>query len=94
MCPIPNGFRDRAIWLYSGLAWAPSSVLPSRPASPLSEACKSVWSLSCTDVDGVIFEHLLQTVPTLSLEQYIPVLATVSTRNISFLSTILRFTVK
>jgi hypothetical protein len=20
MCPIPNGFRDRAIWLYSGLA--------------------------------------------------------------------------
>jgi hypothetical protein len=39
MCPIPNGFRDRAIWLYSGLAWAPSIVLPSRPAAPLSEAC-------------------------------------------------------
>ena len=39
MCPIPNGFRDRAIWLYSGLAWAPSIVLPSRPA-PLSEACE------------------------------------------------------
>jgi hypothetical protein len=32
MCPIPNGFRERAIWLYSGLAWAPSIVLPSRPA--------------------------------------------------------------
>jgi hypothetical protein len=32
MCPISNGFRDRAIWLYSGLAWAPSIVLPSRPA--------------------------------------------------------------
>ena len=39
MCPIPNGFRDRAIWLYSGLAWAPS---PSRPAAPLSEARVSV----------------------------------------------------
>ena len=42
MCPIPNGFRDRAIWLYSGLAWAPSIVLPSCPAAPLSEACESV----------------------------------------------------
>jgi hypothetical protein len=39
MCPIPNGFRDRAIWLYSGLAWASGSVLPSRHATPLSEAC-------------------------------------------------------
>ena len=37
-----SGFRDRAIWLYSGLAWAPSIVLPSRPAAPLSEACESV----------------------------------------------------
>ena len=24
MCPILNGFRDRGIFLYSGLAWAPS----------------------------------------------------------------------
>jgi hypothetical protein len=32
MCPIPNGFRDRVIWLYSGLAWGPSVVHPSRPA--------------------------------------------------------------
>jgi hypothetical protein len=32
MYPIPNGFRDRAVWLYSGSAWAPSTVLPSRPA--------------------------------------------------------------
>jgi hypothetical protein len=32
VCPIPNGFRDRAIWLYSGLAWGPSIVLLSRPA--------------------------------------------------------------
>ena len=42
MCPIPNGFRDRAIWLYGGLAWAPTIVLPSRPAAPLSEAYESV----------------------------------------------------
>jgi hypothetical protein len=28
VCPIPNGFRDRAIWLYSSLAWAPSIVFP------------------------------------------------------------------
>jgi hypothetical protein len=42
MCPIPNGFRDRVIWLYSGLAWAPSIVHPSRPATPLSEACEYV----------------------------------------------------
>jgi hypothetical protein len=42
MCPIPNGFRDRDIRLYSGLAWAPSIVRPSRPATPLSEACESV----------------------------------------------------
>jgi hypothetical protein len=27
-----RGFRDGAIWLYSGLAWGPSIVLPSRPA--------------------------------------------------------------
>jgi hypothetical protein len=32
VCPIPNGFRDGAIWLYSGLAWGPSIVHPSRPA--------------------------------------------------------------
>ena len=42
MCPIPNGFRDRAILLFSGLSWAHSIVLPSRPAAPLSEACESV----------------------------------------------------
>jgi hypothetical protein len=42
MCPILNGFRDRAILLYSGLAWAPSIVLPSHPAASLSEACESV----------------------------------------------------
>ena len=46
MCPIPNGFRDRAIWLYIGLVWAPCIVLPSRRAAPLSEACESVWSVS------------------------------------------------
>jgi hypothetical protein len=29
MCPIPNGFRDRAILLYSILDLAPNTVLPS-----------------------------------------------------------------
>jgi hypothetical protein len=29
MCPIPNGFWDRAISLYSSLHWAPNSVVPS-----------------------------------------------------------------
>jgi len=28
MCPILNGFRDRGICLYSGLAWAPSIGVP------------------------------------------------------------------
>jgi hypothetical protein len=42
MCPIPNGFRDRAIWEYSGLAWAHIIVLPSRHAAPLSEASEYV----------------------------------------------------
>jgi hypothetical protein len=30
MCPIPNGFQDRAISLYSSLDLAPNIVLPSR----------------------------------------------------------------
>jgi hypothetical protein len=30
MCPIPNGFRDRAILLYSSLDLGPNTVLPSR----------------------------------------------------------------
>ena len=42
-CPILNGSRDRAIWLYGGLAWAPSIVL-SRCAAPLCEA-----SIGCCD---------------------------------------------
>jgi hypothetical protein len=42
MCPNPNGFRDRDILLYNGLAWAPSIVLPARHAAPLSEVCESV----------------------------------------------------
>jgi hypothetical protein len=29
MCPIPNGFRDKAISLYSSLDLAPNIVLPS-----------------------------------------------------------------
>ena len=28
MCPILNGFRDRGIWLSSGLAWAPNIGVP------------------------------------------------------------------
>jgi hypothetical protein len=38
---FPNCFRDTAIRLYSGLAWAPGVVLPSRHAAPLSAACES-----------------------------------------------------
>jgi hypothetical protein len=30
MCPIPNGFRDRAISMYSSLNLATNIVLPSR----------------------------------------------------------------
>jgi hypothetical protein len=53
MCPIPNGFRDRTIWLYSGLAWAPSIVLPARPATPLSEAYESV---EFSNIDYKLYE--------------------------------------
>jgi hypothetical protein len=42
MCPIPNGFRGRAILLYSNLDLAPNIVLPSRRNAPLSEALESV----------------------------------------------------
>jgi hypothetical protein len=42
MYPIPNGFRDRVISLYSSLDLAPSIVLPSRRTAALSEACESV----------------------------------------------------
>jgi hypothetical protein len=37
MCPIQNGFRDRAISLYSSLDFAPNIFLPSRHTAPLSE---------------------------------------------------------
>jgi hypothetical protein len=30
MCPIPNGFRDRAISLHSRLELAPNIAVPSR----------------------------------------------------------------
>jgi hypothetical protein len=46
MCPIPNGFRDRAISLYSSLDLAQNIVLPSRRTAPLSNACESVCSVS------------------------------------------------
>jgi hypothetical protein len=42
MCSILNGFRHRAISLYSSLDLVPNIVLPSRPTTPLSEACESV----------------------------------------------------
>jgi hypothetical protein len=42
MCPIPKGFRDGAISLYSSLDLAPKIVLPSRRTAPLSEACESM----------------------------------------------------
>jgi hypothetical protein len=40
MCPIPNGFRDRAISLNSSSDLAPNIVLPSRLTAPLSEAMR------------------------------------------------------
>jgi hypothetical protein len=41
-----TSFRDRAIRLYSSLASAPSTVLPSRRTAPLSEACEPARSVS------------------------------------------------
>jgi hypothetical protein len=34
MCPIPNGFRDKAILLYSSLDLAPNIVLPLSIVTP------------------------------------------------------------
>jgi hypothetical protein len=36
ICVLFRTVSETAIWMYSGLAWAPSIVLPSRPAAPLS----------------------------------------------------------
>jgi hypothetical protein len=46
MCPIPNGYRDRGISLYSSLDLAHDINLPSHYTAPLSEAYESVWSVS------------------------------------------------
>jgi hypothetical protein len=46
MCPIPNGFRDRAISLYSTLYRRTTRHVLTRVAK-------------CTDVDGGIFENIL-----------------------------------
>ena len=42
VCPILNGFRDRAISLYRSLNLAPNIVLHSCRTAPLYEACESV----------------------------------------------------
>jgi hypothetical protein len=42
MCPIPNGFRDTAISLWSCLDSKPNIFLPSRRTVPLSETRESV----------------------------------------------------
>jgi hypothetical protein len=42
MCPIPSGFRNRAISLHRSLDLAPNIVLHSRRTAPLYEACESV----------------------------------------------------
>jgi hypothetical protein len=42
MCPVPNGFRDRAISLYSSLDLAANIVLHFRRTAPLSETCESL----------------------------------------------------
>jgi hypothetical protein len=83
MRPIPNGFRDRAIWADSGLAWTPSIVLPSRHAAPLYEACEYV---EFSNINYKLYQlcHLNNKT----------VLETVRSRNISFLSTILLFAFK
>jgi hypothetical protein len=39
MCPIPNGFQDRAISLYKSLDLAPNNVLPTHRTAPLYETC-------------------------------------------------------
>jgi hypothetical protein len=48
MCPIPNGFRDRAISLYSTLYAVHTSNTPCPHTS-----CKRI------DADGGIFENVL-----------------------------------
>jgi hypothetical protein len=42
MSHIPNGFRYRAITVYSGLDLEPHIVFPSRRTAPLFEACELV----------------------------------------------------
>jgi hypothetical protein len=62
LCPIPNGFRDRTVTLYSSL-------------DALGRATRHVLTrvVKCIDVDGEIFEYVLYctsyTIPTLSFEQ-------------------------
>jgi hypothetical protein len=46
MCPIPNGFRDRTISLYSTLYTVQTCHVLTRVAK-------------CIDVDGGIFENVL-----------------------------------
>jgi hypothetical protein len=50
MCPIPNGFRDRAISLYSSL----------ERQDALGRATRHVLTrvAKCIDVDGGIFENV------------------------------------
>ena len=49
MCPISNGFRNRAVSLYRNLDLAPNIALPSRRTALLYETYESVrnvsWSL-------------------------------------------------
>jgi hypothetical protein len=80
MCPIPNGFRDRPIHC---------TVLYTVRCTDEQHAMSS-HELQSALMLTVEFSKMCatrKTVPTLSLEQQIPVLETV--RNISFLSTIL-----
>ena len=50
MCPLPSGFRDRAISLYRSLNLAPDIVLPSNRTAPLYGACESVRSVRLKQV--------------------------------------------
>ncbi|PNF42916.1 hypothetical protein B7P43_G12328, partial [Cryptotermes secundus] len=54
VCPIPNGFRDRAISQYSTLAISPHSTLYRRATHHvLTRVAK------CTDVDGGILKNIV-----------------------------------
>jgi hypothetical protein len=53
MCPIPNGFQDRAVSLYSTLYTVHCTLYRRATRRVLTRVVK------CIDVDGGIFENVL-----------------------------------